>query len=157
MYFLPLSVFILSTLLTIKKLLVKPVGINNQFENNARRNRRISVMLLFMCLIYFITTLPNRLCFTIFADAIIGHEYTDTIFLSSNTLMYSRCASNAFFLYISMLRFRRSVHKLVFKCFRKPRVQIHPANYIIRFKNKNIVSASQRNLVGVTIEKHGST
>jgi hypothetical protein len=130
MYFLPFTVIIFSTLLTVKKLFLKQTPTNNQLARSARRNRRISFMLLFMCLTYVVCTLPNRLCFSIFADQIIGHDYTDTVFLSSNTLMYTRNAINAFFLYISVYGFRRDIRNLVLSCLVKRSIQVAPINTI---------------------------
>ena len=106
----------LCTILTVKKLIIRQVVDNEQLASSAQRNRRISIMLLLMCLAYIIFTLPNRLCFSVFADQIMGHDYTDTVFLSSNTLMYTRNVLNAFFLYISVVGFRRDIGRLIMKC-----------------------------------------
>jgi hypothetical protein len=100
----------------MKKLIVRQTSDNQQLANNAERNRRISIMLLLMCLSYVIFTLPNRLCFSVFPNQIIGHDYTDIVFLSSNTLMYTRNALNAFFLYISVYGFRRDLRHLMLQC-----------------------------------------
>ncbi len=116
MYFVPFGVMFLCTILTVKKLIVRQVSDNQQLANNAQRNRRISIMLLLMCLAYVIFTLPNRLCFSVFANQIMGHDYMDTVFLASNTLMYTRNVLNAFFLYISVVGFRRDIRKLLLKC-----------------------------------------
>ncbi|CAF1093441.1 unnamed protein product [Rotaria sordida] len=113
MYILPFAVIIVCTLLIMKKLIVKQTFTNNQLAINAQRNRRISLMLLFMCLAYVVCTLPNRLCFSLFENQIVGYDYTDTIFLATNTLMYTRNALNAFFLYISVYGFRRDVRQLI--------------------------------------------
>lgn len=129
MYFLPFSVIILCTLLTVRKLIFKQISRNGQLTSSAQRNRRISIMLLLMCLTYIISTLPNRLCFSIFANDIIGHEYTDTVFLASNTLMYTRTAINAFFLYISVNGFRRDVRNLVLVFLGKRPIDIRPVNH----------------------------
>ena len=69
-----------------------------------------------MCLAYTICTLPNRLLFSVFANHIVGKQYTDTVFLASNTLMYTRNAINVFFLYVSVHGFRRDVLVLAQKC-----------------------------------------
>ena len=79
-----------------------------------------------MCLAYVILTLPNRLCFSVFSNQIIGHDYTDIVFLSSNTLMYTRNAINAFFLYISVHGFRRGLRRMILSCFRKLTGQVIP-------------------------------
>jgi hypothetical protein len=100
----------------MKKLIVRQTSDNQQLANNARRNRRISIMLLLMCLAYVILTLPNRLCFSVFANQILGHDYTDIVFLCSNTLMYTRNAMNIFFLYMSVAGFRRDIRRLMLKC-----------------------------------------
>jgi len=128
MCFLPFIVTIVCTLLTVKKLIVKPLSTNNQLVRNAQRNRRISIMLLLMSLMYIISTLPNRLCFSVFAKQIIGHPYTDTVFLATNTLMYTRNAMNAFFLYISVYGFQRDIRNLVLKCLGKRPIQVGPTH-----------------------------
>jgi hypothetical protein len=128
MYFLPFTIIIVCTLFTVKKLIFKPISINRQLANNVQRNRRISIMLLLMCLTYVISTLPNRLCFSVFANQIIGHEYTDTVFLATNTLMYTRSAINAFFLYMSVFGFRRDLRNFVLKCFGRRPIEIFPTN-----------------------------
>lgn len=119
MYIVPFSVSFICTLLIVKKLIVKQTFTNNQLAINAQRNRRISVMLLLMCFTYVITTLPNRLCFSVFEKRLIGHDYSDTIFLATNTLMYTRNALNAFFLYLSVNGFRRDFRRLVLICWAK--------------------------------------
>ena len=128
MYFVPFSVMFLFTILTVKKLIVRQVADNQQLAINARRNRRISIMLLLMCLAYVIFTLPNRLCFSVFPNQIMGHDYTDIVFLTSNTLMYTRNALNAFFLYMSVMGFRRDVHRLVLVCYAKLSNRVVPLN-----------------------------
>jgi len=119
MYILPFSCMFVCTLMTVKKLTVNQRTSNQQLANNARRNRRISIMLRLMCLTYVIMTLPNRLCFSVFGDQIIGHSYTDTIFLSSNTLMYTRNALNVFFFYLSVSGFRQQIQHFLFFCYAK--------------------------------------
>lgn len=126
MYFVPFTVMFLCTLMTVKKLIVRQISDNQQLANNAQRNRRISIMLLLMCLAYVILTLPNRLCFSVFSNQIIGHDYTDTVFLSSNTLMYTRSALNVFFLYISTARFRRDIRRSMLMYYGKLRKQAVP-------------------------------
>lgn len=100
----------------------KQTVVNQQLAINAQRNRRISILLLFICLAYVFCTLPNRLCFSLFANQIMGHNYTDIIFLSSNTLMYTRNALNVFFLYITTRGFRRDIWRLVSLLFCKTRI-----------------------------------
>ncbi len=85
-------------------------------------------MLLLMCLAYLILTLPDRLCFSIFVNDIIGHEYTDTVFLATNTLMYTRCVLNVFFIYMSVVGFRRDVRNFLLRCFRRRPIEIFPRN-----------------------------
>ena len=131
MYIVPFGVMILCTLLTMKKLIFKQTTTNDQLAQSARRNRRISIMLLLMCLTYMVTTLPNRLCFSVFADHIVGHEYTDTVFLATNTLMYTRSAVNCFFLYISVHGFRRDVRNFILRCFGKRLTEVHPINHTL--------------------------
>ncbi|CAF0830517.1 unnamed protein product [Rotaria sp. Silwood1] len=103
----------------MKKLIIKQTYTNNQLAISAQRNRRISIMLALMCFTYIITTLPNRLCFSVFGNQIIGHDYADTVFLATNTLMYTRNALNAFFLYVSVYGFRRDVRQLTLTCWKK--------------------------------------
>jgi hypothetical protein len=129
MYFLPFTIIIICTLLTAKKLIIKQTFVNEQLTSSAQRKRRISIMLLLMCLTYVISTLPNRLCFSVFANQIIGHDYTDTVFLATNTLMYTRDALNVVFLYLSVHSFRRDIRKLVLTCFGKQPIQVGPANH----------------------------
>ena len=50
MYFLPFGVIIICTIFTIKKLIIKQTYENDQLARNGKRNRRISIMLLLMCL-----------------------------------------------------------------------------------------------------------
>ena len=73
-------------------------------------------MLLLMCLAYFVTTLPNRLCFSVFLDQLIGHDYTDLVLLSTNTLMAVRCAINIVFFYASVSSFRRDIRRVILEC-----------------------------------------
>ncbi|CAF1589740.1 unnamed protein product [Adineta ricciae] len=87
MYFLPFGLIIICTLLTAKKLIFSQTATNEQITRSNQRNRRISIMLLLMCLTYVIATLPNRLCFSVFSSLILGHDYTDTVFISTNTLI----------------------------------------------------------------------
>ncbi len=119
MYIVPFTLMFICTMMTVKKLIVRQISDNQQLANNAGRNRRISIMLLLMCLCYVILTLPNRLCFSVFSNQIIGHDYTDTVFLSTNTLMYTRNALNAFFLYKSVQGFRRDIRRLMLKFYEK--------------------------------------
>ncbi|CAF3001449.1 unnamed protein product [Rotaria sp. Silwood2] len=128
MYFLPFTIIVACTFLTIKKLIFKPISPNDQLAMSARRNRRISLMLLMMCLTYAVCTVPNRLCFSIFANQIIGHDYTDTVFLATNTLMYTRNAMNALFLYISVHRFKQYIRKIVLECLGKRPHPVEPRN-----------------------------
>ena len=123
MYFVPFGVMFVCTVMTMKKLMVRQIAVNQQLARSSQRNRRISIMLLLMCLAYVIFTLPNRLCFSVFGDQIVGHDYTDTVFLTSNTLMYTRNALNAFFLYVSVAGFRRDIRQLVLACRRRATVE----------------------------------
>lgn len=117
MYIIPFCVIIICTILTVNKLFVREVSTNEQLARSAYRNRRISMMLLLMCLTYIVCTLPNRLCFTVFIYQILDHDYTDTVLVGSNSLVYLRNAMNVFFLYISVPGFRRDVHNLFLRCF----------------------------------------
>ncbi|CAF1623985.1 unnamed protein product, partial [Adineta ricciae] len=117
MYFLPFTLMVFCTIISARKLIVRQTSVNQQIATNAQRNRRISIMLLLMCFTYIILTLPNRLCFSVFVTQLIGHDYSDTVFLLSNTLMYTRSALNVFFLYISVYGFQRDVRRLFSKCY----------------------------------------
>lgn len=128
MYFVPFGVIIGCTLLTVKKLFVRQTFENDQLARNAQRNRRISLMLLLMCFAYIICTLPNRLCFSLFMDQLIGHDYTDTVFLATNTLMYTRNAINIFFLYISVSGFRQIMRQFILMILRKISNRVDPEN-----------------------------
>ncbi|CAM4912884.1 unnamed protein product [Rotaria socialis] len=130
MYFIPFSIMAVCTLLVVKKLINTQTFSNQQLATNAKRNRRISLMLLFMCFAYVVCTLPNRLCFSFFANELIGHDYTDTVFLSTNTLMYTRSALNAFFLYQSVHTFRLDVRKFILCCGRCI-IKVGPNNTLI--------------------------
>ena len=61
-----------------------------------------------------------------FANEIMGHNYTDTIFLSTNTLMYMRNALDVVFLYISVRGFRRDMRNLILKCLGRRPIQVRP-------------------------------
>lgn len=134
----------LCTVFTVKKLIVRQTFDNQQLANNAQRNRRISIMLLLMCLTYVILTLPNRLCFSVFAGQIIGHDYTDTVFLSSNTLMYTRNAMNVFIFYVSVAGFRRDVRRLMLICYGKLRNRVVPQEINIEEHMGNVITVHQR-------------
>ena len=144
MYFLPFGLIIICTLLTAKKLIFSQTATNEQLTRSSQRNRRISIMLLLMCLTYVIATLPNRLCFSVFANLILGHDYTDTVFLSTNTLMYTRNAMNVFFLYISVHGFRRDIRSLILKCLGKQPGQIYPMNNMTIRDNEGSLTANRR-------------
>lgn len=100
---------------------------NLRLSHNAKRNRRISVMLMIMWGVYVCFTLPNRLVFSAFLHLIVNHSYSDALILSANTLMYTRAALDGLFLYVSVIGFRRDVHRLVLKCCGKGHVRILPA------------------------------
>ena len=117
MYFLPFTLMAFCTIISARKLIVRQTSLNQQIATNAQRNRRISIMLLLMCFTYVILTLPNRLCFSVFVTQLVGHDYSDTVFLLSNTLMYTRSALNVFFLYISVYGFQRDVRRLFSRCY----------------------------------------
>ncbi|CAF1028548.1 unnamed protein product [Rotaria sordida] len=129
MYFLPFTIIIVCTLFTIKKLIFRQISTNDQLAISAQRNRRISLMLLLMCLIYAVCTVPNRLCFSIFTNQIIGYDYTDTVFLATNTLMYTRNAMNALFLYMSVHGFQQYIRKIVLRCLGKQLNKVDPRNH----------------------------
>ena len=144
MYFVPFAVIIVCTLFTVNKLIFKPISTNRQLATSVQRNRRISVMLLLMCLTYVVTTLPNRLCFSIFYNQILGHEYTDTVLVATNTLMYTRSAINAFFLYMSVNGFRRDVRNILLKCFGKRPIEIFPTNDTVTREGVQITMAIRK-------------
>ncbi|CAF1305310.1 unnamed protein product [Adineta steineri] len=143
MYFVPFSVIIACTLGTAKKLLINRSLANEQLSRSSQRNRRISIMLLLMCLTYIISTLPNRLCFSVFADMIMGHNYTDTVFLSTNTLMYTRNALNIFFLYMSVSGFRRDIRHIILRCFGRQVNQVLPTGHTMTRDHIGTITAIQ--------------
>ena len=126
MYFVPFTLMVVCTVFTVKKLISQQPSGNKQVAKNIRRNRHISIMLLLMCVAYICLTLPNRLCFSVFANQIIGHEYTDSVFLASNTLMYTRNATNVFFFYLSVSGFRRAVSKIICRRRRQIAPRVYP-------------------------------
>ncbi|UJR27698.1 hypothetical protein I4U23_008975 [Adineta vaga] len=144
MYFLPFSIIIICTLLTAKKLIFSQTFTNGQLTRSNRRNRRISIMLLLMCLTYVVSTLPNRLCFSVFSNLIMGYDYTDTIFLSTNTLMYTRNAINVFFLYLSVHGFRRDIHSLALRCLRRRPLQVFPFNNSMTRNNNGSITVNRK-------------
>ncbi|CAF1181733.1 unnamed protein product [Adineta steineri] len=148
MYIVPFILMFICTIMTMKKLIVKQTSTNQQLINSAHRNRHISIMLLSMCLTYIISTLPNRLCFSLFTDLIIGHDYTDTVFLITNLLMYTRNALNIFFLYISVHGFRRNIRRLTLTCCRRLDGRIVPQ------KNNNQTHLDQMTIVHDPVKHH---
>lgn len=130
MYIVPFTVIIMCTLFTVKKLCIRGTFSNEQLALSSQRNRRISIMLLLMCVTYIVATLPNRLCFSVFADRLIGYDYTDTVFLATNTLMYTRNSLNAFFLYLSVHGYRRSLRSMVLRCLGKRSIQVGVSNTV---------------------------
>lgn len=139
MYLLPFCVIVISTLCTIKKLTQRQNPINNHLARSIRRNRRISLMLLLLCLTYIICTLPNRLCFSMFRNQIIGHDYTDTIFFAANTLMYTRNAIDICFLYLSVHGFRQIMNKIFLNCSIHRQNQVNPSNNILTQHNGDTI------------------
>ena len=106
MYIIPFIIMIIGIILIIIKLCNR--RINTRHFN---QKQRLSLMLVGMCIVYIILTLPNRLCFSVFLSNILNHVYTDTLLLASNTLLYTRNATNIFFLYISSGTFRKQIGK----------------------------------------------
>jgi len=107
MYIIPFLIMIIGIILIIVKLY--------NYRTNTRhfnQKQRLSFMLVGMCIVYMILTLPNRLCFSVFYSDILNHNYTDTVLLASNTLLYTRNATNIVFLYIGSIKFRKYVAKL---------------------------------------------
>jgi len=102
MYIIPFVIMILGMILILIKVF------SHRFESrHSRRKQHLLFMLVGMCLIYMILTLPNRLCFSVFLSRLLNHIYTDTVLLSSNTLLYTRNATNILFLYMSSNKFRK--------------------------------------------------
>ena len=107
MYILPFIIMLIGMTLIIVKL-------------HSRRTRtrlvgkkhRLSWMLVGMCAVYMVLTLPNRLCFSVFLSSILNHTYTDTVLLASNSLLYTRNATNIVFLLISSASFRKTLSQL---------------------------------------------
>ncbi|CAF4587098.1 unnamed protein product, partial [Didymodactylos carnosus] len=101
-------VMIISTVLAIIKLVRLP-RVN---EASYLRNKRISIMLGLMCIAYILLTLPNRLCFTVFAPLLERTPGSNTIFALSDLLTYLASALNLLFLSISVKGFRRDLGNL---------------------------------------------
>ena len=118
---------LICTLVTVRKLMERRDTLaNDQLAQNAKRNLRISVMLMVMWAVYVIFTLPNRLCFSVFVDVLINHPYSDTVFLTTNTLMYTRNALNGFLLYASIVSFRREVRRIGWKLMGRTDTRVFP-------------------------------
>lgn len=122
MYIIPFLLMIIGITLIIIKLCI-----HRTHTAHFNSKQRLSVMLIAMCILYMILTLPNRLCFSVFFSSIINHVYTDTIFLASNTLLYTRNATNIFFLCVSSVKFRRQLTKIsCYYCRRHDQSRIRP-------------------------------
>jgi hypothetical protein len=111
MYIIPFIIMIIGIILIIIKLFNRRIN-----ARHVHHKHRLSLMLIGMCIVYMVLTLPNRLCFSVFLSDILNHVYTDTILLASNTLLYTRNATNIFFLYIGSAKFRRQLAKSCHYC-----------------------------------------
>ena len=60
-----------------------------------------------------VLTLSNRLRFSVLLSSILNHPYTDTVLLASNSLLYTRNATNIVFLLISSASFRKQLSQLL--------------------------------------------
>ena len=108
MYVVPFLVMIVGIILIIIKVYTR-----SHITHHLGHKQRLSLMLVGMCVVHMVLTLPNRLCFSVFLSAILDHVYTDTILLASNTLLYTRSATNICFLYVSSATFRKQLAKLL--------------------------------------------
>lgn len=122
-YFVPVIIMITCTASTTLKLRQKSSSNNAQLVQNAQRNRRISYMLIGMWSMYFFSSLPNRLCFSVFIDQLLGHKYTDLVLSTTNTLVALRNTVNIFFFYLSVNGFRRDLRAIFIKM--QSKVQNH--------------------------------
>lgn len=111
MYIIPFIIMLIGIILIIIKLYNRRT--NTRYFN---QNQRLSLMLVFMCIVYMMLTLPNRLCFSIFYSDLLNHIYTDTVLLGSNTLLYTRNATNILLLYINSTKFRKQLAKICCCC-----------------------------------------
>jgi len=126
MYIVPFLLMFIGIILIIIKLYNLRLNTRHSY-----RKKRLSLMLVGMCIVYIILTLPNRLCFSVFFSDIVNHIYTDTILLASNTLLYTRNATNIIFLYISSIKFRKQLAKLCcYYCHRQYRNHVLPIQQI---------------------------
>jgi hypothetical protein len=126
MYIIPFMIMFIGIILIIMKLYNRQTN-----TRHFNQKQRLSLMLVGMCIVYIILTLPNRLCFSVFFSRIINHIYTDTILLASNTLLYTRNATNILFLYISSIKFRKHLAKLWCCCCRqRDRNRVLPVQHI---------------------------
>ncbi|UJR25334.1 hypothetical protein I4U23_006684 [Adineta vaga] len=119
MYIIPFLIMIIGIILIIIKLY------NHRLSTRfSHQKRRSCIMLIAMCIVYMILTLPNRLCFSIFYSRLLNHSYTDTILLGSNALLYTRNATNIIFLYLSSTTFRKQLTKFYccLNCQRQHRI-----------------------------------
>lgn len=108
MYFIPFGIMIFGIVMIIIKL---HRNRNNRRQLNKRQ--RLGLMLVGMSIVYIVLTLPNRLFFSVFFQKILYHIYTDTVLLASNALLYTRNATNFFFLLTGSLTFRRKFIKFI--------------------------------------------
>jgi hypothetical protein len=108
MYAVPFLIMIVGIILIIIKVYTR-----RHTTHHLGQKQRLSLMLVGMCVVYMILTLPNRLCFSVLLSTILNHVYTDTVLLTSNTLLYTRSATNICFLYVCSTTFRKRLAKLL--------------------------------------------
>ncbi|CAF0743051.1 unnamed protein product [Adineta ricciae] len=111
MYITPFVIMTLGIVLIIIKLYNRRINLQSNHQK-----QRLCFMLIGMCAVYMMLTLPNRLCFSVFFSRISNQEYGDIILLGSNTLLYTRNATNVFFLYLGSSTFRKQLAKF-YSCF----------------------------------------
>ena len=121
MYILPFIVMLVGITLIIVKLHRRRTS-----TRHLGQKHRLSWMLVGMCAVYMVLTLPNRLSFSVFLSSILNHAYTDTVLLASNSLLYTRNATNIVFLLISSASFRKQLSQLLrdricWRCRRRSR------------------------------------
>src|SRR5205085_526866 len=125
MYIIPFIIMFIGIILIIIKLYNHKLN-----TRNFNYKQRLSLMLVGMCIVYMILTLPNRLLFSVFLSDILNHVYTDTILLASNTLLYTRNATNIIFLYISSIKFRKQLTKFFYYCHQQHKNRVLPIQHI---------------------------
>lgn len=135
LYLIPVMIMILAMILIALKLHLRRVH-----SRHLSRKQRTSWMLVRMCIVFIILTLPNRLCHKIFFSKIINHVYSDTLLLITDALFYLRPATNMVLLYSSNHTFRKQVATLC--CFHLCQRLCRTRNRVLPIHNTQIVQIS---------------